>query len=179
MKKLILLALIYSTIALTNCKKTASPTPAAPAAPSTPTPTYTMTATETALVGDWIWDKTENYSAGVLTTVITPTTAGYVMYAGAHIDLKSTLYLGNGYNSPYYYNWYAMKSYFPNYTGGAAETSSCWWVENLTAGEYIYSSSSLTSIITGYIKTVNFNTLITQTWVIGQTSNGKKSYYHK
>jgi hypothetical protein len=178
MKKLILLALICSTIALTNCKKTASPTPAAPAAPSTPTPTYTMTATETALVGDWIWDKTENYSANVLTSITTSTTPTYTYLAGAHMDLHSTLIINNAiYYAMYGCNLYNGDFYSPNFPSGALSSSSMWYVKLMGGFEYLTSPSFTPA--TGYIITLNATTLIVQSWVPGQTLNGTKAFYHK
>jgi hypothetical protein len=178
MKKLILLALICSTIALTNCKKTASPTPAAPAVPTTPTPTYTMTATETALVGDWIWDKTENYSANVLTSITTSATPSYTYLAGSHMDLKSTLAINSAsYYAMYGYNWYNSEYYAPNYTFGAVSNPGFWYVKLMGGFEYLTSFSHTPS--TGYIITLNSTTLIVQSWVPGQTLNGTKAFYHK
>jgi hypothetical protein len=175
MKKLILLALTCTAIIMSNCTPSPSPGPATPTPTPTPTPTYSMTATETALVGDWIWDKTENYSAGVLTSITTSATPGYTLYAGIHMDLKSTLYMNTSYYTIYGYNMFNGDAYAPNIS--AAVTSSAWYVKNLSAGEYLYGISYV--LTQGYLYTLNATTLITQAWVTGQTPNGTKVFYHK
>jgi hypothetical protein len=173
MKKIILLALICTVIVMSNCTPSPSPGPATP----TPTTTYSMTATETALVGDWIWDKTENYSSGVLTSITTSATPSYTMYAGKHMDLKSTFYNSNAGYAIQGFNMFNVDTYYPNYLGSAPVPSGSWYVKNLTTGECLtVTSMYLTNV---YMQTLNATTLVTQSWGIGQTAHGSKSFFHK
>ena len=67
MKKLTFLAVALIVIA-TSCKKDEkSPTPGTPAVTASG-----MTATETALLGTWIWDKTEYWNGGSLINLYDP-----------------------------------------------------------------------------------------------------------
>jgi hypothetical protein len=174
MKKLILSAITCFIIVLTSCNQN-SPTPA-PATPATPTPTPTssMTATEAALVGDWIWDKAELYSSGNVIEIYTPSTiqfgtgapTTYTYYAGSHMVLKSSIYLNalsfNQYNADYY---------------SASAISSAWWVSTNPNGTLLNPGFGVLS--GGYIVTLTANTLICQQWVPGGIGNGYKSFYHK
>lgn len=67
MKKLTFLAVALIVIA-TSCKKDEkAPTPGTP-----PVTASGMTATETALLGTWIWDKTEYWNGGSLLNLYDP-----------------------------------------------------------------------------------------------------------
>lgn len=187
MKKLILSALACFAIVLSSCNQN-SPAPApAPAAPTpAPTPTTTatssMTATEALLVGDWIFDKQESYNSGNLysttntsnTTLSDGTVSTYTFFAGAHMDLKSTIYNATV-TTPQFYN--------ADYYSLVASMSNAWWVRPTAYGDQL-NLSGLSPFITGggagaYIITLNATTLIYQTWQPGQIANGGKSYYHK
>ena len=178
MKKLILLALICTAILLSNCTPSPSPGPATPI--PTPTPTYTMTATETALVGDWIWDSTVTYAGGNITTVYSPnkvvsygTVITNTLYAGSHMDLKSSLYVGTQ-----YYN----ADLFGNSFGGV---SSLWYIITSASGNklQVVSPSFMPFVMGGgngsYITTLSTTKLIVQEWTIGTIANGTKAFYHK
>jgi hypothetical protein len=106
MKKLTFLAVALIVIA-TSCKKEKSPTPTGPAVT---TPTAGMTATETALVGKWYWDKTESYSGGTATTLSDPAYESSLIIGGgtmpwvgpAYMDFKTSVYVDyNSAFSPY------------------------------------------------------------------------------
>jgi hypothetical protein len=189
MKKLILFAIGCFAIVISSCNQN-SPGPA-PATSSTPTPTPTttatssMTATEALLVGDWIWDKTENYSSGNLYVTTTPSTqqsgtnaaTPYTFYAGSHMVLKSSLYNGTVntntlvpqisqyYNADYYS--YISQSFM-------------WYVDRPITGEKLI-AHGLGETFSGSanIITLNSTSLICQEWLPGQIPNGKKIYYHK
>ena len=155
MKKLILSAIACFVIVLSSCNQN-SPTPA-PATPATPTPTPTssMTATEAALVGDWIWDKMEAYSSGNVIEIYTPSTMQLgldtytnTMYAGSHMVLKSSIYqnVGSIYNQ-YNADYYSSSSF-----------SHAWWVFTNTNGTLL--NPGFGALSAGYIITLNANTLI-------------------
>ena len=178
MKKLILSAITCFVIVLSSCNQN-SPTPA-PATPATPTPTPTssMTATEAALVGDWIWDKTEVYGSGNLSQIRTPTTDQLLpnapttnnMYAGSHMVLKSSFFTGVSMN-PQFYNadYYTFQSY-----------SNSWYVTTNANGAILNNWGGLGGIMSGgYITTLNATTLICHQWVPGGIANGQKNYFHK
>ena len=182
MKKLILSAITCFVIVLSSCNQN-SPTPA-PATPATPTPTPTssMTATETALVGDWIWDKTESYTSGGYSFIYTPSTfqssggaaTTNTLYAGSHMVLKSSFLNGTAntnslvpqtYNADYY-----------SYQSG----SSFWYVKPIAAGDQLFTNGSgIPYCNVGNIITLNSTNLVTQQWLPGQIPNGNKCYYHK
>ena len=183
MKKLILSALACIAIVISSCNQN-SPAPApAPAAAPAPTPTTTatssMTATETLLVGDWIFDKEESYTSGNLygttntsnTTLSNGTVSTYTLFAGAHMDLKSTIYNATV-TTPQFYNadYYSYSS-----------MSNAWWVMTSGNGDRLFLlSSTAPFLVSGaYIVTLNATTLIYQTWIPGQIANGGKTYFHK
>ncbi len=185
MKKLILSALACIAIVLSSCNQN-SPAPApAPAAPTpAPTPTTTatssMTATEALLVGDWIFDKQESYSSGNLSattntsniTYANGTVFTYTVYAGAHMDLKSSL-LNNTVYTPQMYNG----DYY-----GSSSISGAWWVMTSGNGDQLTLLSGVSPCGTSgsdYIITLNATTLIYQEWIPGQIANGGKTYFHK
>jgi hypothetical protein len=167
---------------LSSCNQN-SPTPA-PATPATPTPTPTssMTATETALVGDWIWDKTENYTSGNLSQIYTPITFQYLpnaattntMYAGSHMVLKSSFYNNTATTSTL-----VPQQYNADYYSGASANSAVWYVGALASGNLLATVAISTPFTGGYILTLNANTLICHSWSPGQIANGNKCYYHK
>jgi len=175
MKKLILLALTCTAIVLSHCTPSPSPGPATPTPTPTPTPTYSMTATETALAGDWIWDKTEIYNAGSLLSVTNHTSDP--QYVGTHMNLKTNYYMNYAWITTYGYNLFVADYYCPNFSGGALSTTQFWSVNPMSAGESLATCGWQPA--SGYLNTLNSTTLITQTWVIGQTPNGTKVYYHK
>ncbi len=88
MKNLILLSASLLLLGTACKKENKAPTPA----PAPNSPAAGMTATETALVGKWYWDHSEQWIGGVLTntydSVNRPTTKG------CFIDLRSTFYQG-------------------------------------------------------------------------------------
>ena len=183
MKKLILSALACIALVISSCNQN-SPAPApAPAAAPAPTPTTTatssMTATETLLVGDWIFDKVESYSSGNLdyttnTSTITDangTVSSYTFFAGAHMDLKSTIYNATVttpqmYNADYY-SYTSMSSYWLVMTSGSGDKL------------FLPSSTAPLAASGAYIITLNATTLIYQVWIPGQIANGNKVYFHK
>jgi hypothetical protein len=188
MKKLILSAIACFVIVLSSCNQNSpSPAPATPATP-TPTPTSSMTATEAALVGDWIWDKTEVYGSGNLSQIYTPTTFQYLpnaattntMYAGSHMVLKSSFYNGTAntstavpqqYNGDFYSNQSAISGFWSNWpqVGG-----------NTRLAATPISSNGVTWVgPIAYIITLNSTTLVVQAWLPGQIANGFKWYYYK
>ena len=183
MKKLILSALACIAIVISSCNQN-SPAPApAPAAAPAPTPTTTatssMTATETLLVGDWIFDKTENYNSGNLLTTITTsnsisangTVATYTFFAGAHMVLKSTIYNATV-TTPQLYN---VDSY------SQTSASGLWRVTPSGSGDKLFLGFTSTPCVANdaYIITLNATTLIYQVWIPGQIANGNKVYFHK
>jgi len=184
MKKLILSVIACIAIVLSSCNQN-SPTPA-PATPATPTPTPTssMTATEAALVGDWIWDKKELYSSGNIFSIWTTTTnqilpgaaTADTFYAGSHMVLKSSFYLNTATTStlgPQQYN----ADYYVGSLGGG---SGAWIVQSSPSGSLLSLAGGGTVLFNyGYIITLNSTTLIIHTWTPGQIANGYKYYYHK
>ena len=179
MKKLILSAIACFVIVLSSCNQNSpTPSPATPATP-TPTPTSSMTATEALLVGDWIWDKTETYTSGNLTSITTPSTiqfgtgapTTYTYYAGSHMVLKSSFYN----NTATTYSW-VPQQYNANYYSYSSLSSS-WQVSTNPNGPLLTTPHS--QLQGGYIITLNATTLISQSWTPGQIANGSKLYYHK
>ena len=182
MKKLILSAIACFVIVLSSCNQN-SPTPA-PATPATPTPTPTssMTATETALVGDWIWDKTELYTNGSLSFIYTPSTlqsstgsaTTYTVYTGSHMVLKSSFWNGTATTNslvPQFYN----ADYYSYQSG-----SSFWQVKPLATGDQLATNGYGTPYCTfGNIITLSSTNLVVQDWLQGQIPNGSKCFYHK
>lgn len=191
MKTFTFLALATFLFVLSSCKQNSpapsNPSPTAPTTPSTTptptTPTSGMTATEAALVGDWIWDKTEVYSSGNLSQIYTPTTqqilpaapTTYTYYAGSHMVLKSSFYNGTATTStlvPQYYNadYYSYQS-----------QSMFWYVKPNAIGNQLMSLNSLIpfAFSIGNIITLNASTLVVQVWTQGGIPNGNKCYYHK
>jgi hypothetical protein len=181
MKKLILSAIACFVIVLSSCNQNSpTPAPATPATPTpTPTPTSSMTATEAALVGDWIWDKTESYTSGNLTSIVTPSTTqggtgaptSYTVFAGSHMVLKSSFYNNTAttysfvpqqYNADYY-SYYSL--------------SNSWQVSTNPNGPKLTTPHSVLG--GGYIITLNSTNLIVQAWLPGQIPNGGKLFYHK
>jgi hypothetical protein len=174
MKKLLISALACIALVISSCNQN-SPAPApAPASPTpTPTPTSSMTATEAALVGDWIFDYQEIYSAGNLILTISPTT--HTILTGNHMVLKSTLYLNSSPTTETYYQG--------DFYVGTSAGSSLWYV---TTSLIAPNTEMLNEVEMGldqsgavYIKTLNANTLICQDWNIGSIANGYKTYFHK
>jgi hypothetical protein len=183
MKKLLLSAIACFVIVLSSCNQNSpTPSPATPATP-TPTPTSSMTATEAGLVGDWIWDKTELYNSGNLYQTYTPSTqidaSGAVftntMYAGSHMDLKSSFYNGTANTStlsPQFYNadYYSLQS-----------SSNLWYVARPATGNQLKLQSSFMPFYCsgGNIILLNSTNLVIQDWLSSQIANGNKCYYHK
>ncbi len=112
MKKLIL-AVITVTIISASCKKDKSPSPTTTPS-TTPTP-LVLTAADSALLGNWILDRKDDISNGVMLS-------GYPQYfsdpVNCRIEFKATPYLGSnnqnwkecsdgikmtGYIEPYYW----------------------------------------------------------------------------
>ena len=183
MKKLILSALASIALVISSCNQN-SPAPApAPAAAPAPTPTTTatssMTATETLLVGDWIWDKTENYNSGNLSQIQTPTTWQLLpsaadpntTYAGTHMVLKSaihTLSPANGVPNQYQGDFYS----------GTQASSGPWLVTTDQFGNALTTSGGFGG--SGYIVTLTAtNLVILNGYNPTQIANGGKSYFHK
>ena len=188
MKNFILLALACIALVISSCNQNSpAPAPATPAPAPTPTPTSSMTATEAALVGDWIFDKEENYISGNLYTTITTSNATYAngavytstLYASSHMILKSTLF--NATVSPPPMRQFYNADYFCSIS-----FSAFWQVNPSANGEKLFigggsaffpAANSLDA--DSYIITLNATTLITQEWNVGSIPNGDKTYYHK
>ena len=181
MKKLILSAITCFVIVLSSCNQN-SPTPA-PATPATPTPTPTssMTATETALVGDWIWDKTETYMNGSIYSIFTPSTqidangnvGANTMHAGSHMVLKST------FNGPATTSTVSPQFYNADYYG-LSNISGYWYVlRPVTGNQLMLSSTGVPYCPAGNIITLNSTNLVVQQWLLGQIPTGYKCFYHK
>jgi hypothetical protein len=130
-----------------------------------------MTATETALIGDWIWIKTEYYTGGSLTSTTDPTTSAGA-YAGAHMNLKSSWFLGiadnpQNYDGDFYYS-------------STYGQSSLWSVLPIPNGDLMFQTpNSNITCAYGYIETLNSTTLTIQAYTIGGIPNGSKWYYYK
>jgi hypothetical protein len=188
MKKLILSALACIALVITSCNQNSpAPAPATPTTP-TPTPTSSMTTTEAALVGDWIWDKTETYQSGNLSQIWTPSTSQLLpnaaitntMYAGTHMVLKSSFYNGTAntstvvpqnYNGDFYSNQSAVSWSWSNWPQAGGNN----WLNAFPAGQNLVTWV----MFPGYIITLNSTTLVVQAWQPGQIANGYKWYYHK
>ncbi len=174
MKKLILSALACIALVISSCNQN-SPAPApSPSSPTpTPTPTSSMTATETALLGDWIFDYQEVFWSGNLSYTISPTTN--TIYTGNHMVLKSTLYFTANPTAVKYYNC-------DIYCGTNAGSGS-WYVTTSPVApnpEILHGTPmGMCSSHNEYIITLNANTLIYQDWIPGQIANGYKTYFHK
>jgi hypothetical protein len=182
MKKLILSALACIALVISSCNQN-SPSPApAPAAPA-PTPTSSMTATEALLVGDWIWDKTEAYQSGNLSVTNTPSTqisaSGTMtttLHAGSHMVLKSSFYNGTATTNSLVPQDYNVDVYAPNYVSN----SGFWSTSTIANGTTLVIAAYAGAVCgSGYIITLNANTLIYHSWIPGQIANGSKFYYHK
>jgi hypothetical protein len=134
-----------------------------------------MTATESALVGDWIWDKTETYTSGNLTSSITPTSTwsitGTLNWAGSHMVLKSSIHTNlSSSGNPNFYN--------ADFYNGTSATSGS-WVVTVNPNGTVLGVLNMPATAGGYIITLNANSLIHQEWVPGGIANGNKAYYHK
>ena len=174
MKKLILSALACIALVISSCNQNSpAPAPATPAPAPAPTPTSSMTATEALLVGNWIWDKTETYTSGNLTSSITPTSTwpitGTLNWAGSHMVLKSSIYSSS--SNPNFYN--------ADFYNGPNATSGSWAVTVNPNGTFLGLAGGMPGTSGGYIITLNTNSLIHQIWVPGGIANGNKAYYHK
>ena len=183
MKKIINLLIILLIVSSCN-QNSPAPAPAAPAAPA-PTPTTTatssMTATETLLVGDWIWDKKEFYTSGNLSytwdaagiTNANGSATTSTVFAGSHMVLKSSLF-ANIVRTPQFYD--------ADYYCGTSAQSGEWWVTHYPTIDELKVSSSCGIFTSGggnFISTLNATTLILQDWMPGQIANGNKVYFHK
>ena len=170
MKNFILLALACIALIISSCNQNSpAPAPATPATAPTPTPTSTMTAAEAALVGDWIWDRSENYTSGNITSIWDSTTA-FGVYKGTHTILKSSIYQASTVAGlPNYYQcdgytgtqgasgmWYVTSNQYGNVL--SANAFGC------AGGNYTVTATSLI-ILSGYNST--------------QIPNGSKTFYHK
>lgn len=188
MKKLILSAIACFAIVISSCNQNSpAPSPATPVSTPTPTPTTTptasMTATEAALVGDWIWDKTEEYSSGNLGSIRTPssiqygngTTTTYTLYSGAHMVLKSSFY-----NGAVTTNSFVPQNYDADYYGFQS-SSSLWHVARPATGNQLYypTATHPSCYPIANIITLNSTNLVVQAWLPGQIANGYKCFYHK
>ena len=186
MKNLFLSALACIALVISSCNQN-SPAPA-PATPApAPTPTSSMTATEALLVGDWIFDKNEQYVGGNLNATYTQSTiinsigivTTYTAYAGAHMVFKSSL-LNNTVTTPVQPQYYDADYY----GGNIGNTlSGSWQVRPSASGEKLFPAGTIPFIhsgnVTPYITTINPTTLIYQQWIPGQIPNGYKYYFHK
>lgn len=183
-----LLSIISTTVVLItiSCNQN-SPAPSNSGSSSTPTPTSSMTATEAALVGDWIFDKNEQYVGGNLNATYTQSTiinsigvvTTYTAYTGAHMVFKSSLF-NNTVTTP------AQPQYYDaDYYGGniGNTLSGSWQVRPSASGEMLFPTGMTPFIhsgnVTPYITTLNATTLIYQQWIPGQIPNGYKYYFHK
>jgi hypothetical protein len=179
MKALAILTVSILIVLISSCNQN-SPSPApAPAAPTpTPSPTSSLTATEAALVGDWIFDKRENYQSGSLMQTHTPSTitdgSGAVstntVYANSHMVLKSTLF-NSTVSNPQVYNadYYSATSF-----------SSLWYVTSTASyDQFNQASNGWFGSAKNNIITLNATTLTYQDWIPGQIPNGWKYYFHK
>ena len=183
MKKLILSALASIVIVISSCNQNSpAPSPATPATP-TPTPTSSMTTTEAALVGDWIWDKTERYNSGNVLSIWTPTTyqvlpnaaSTNTLYSGSHMVLKSSFY-----NATATTTTLIPQSYNADYSLGYTSFSISWQVNRPATGNLLQTTSNGDPYtLLGNIITLNATTLVVQEWLVGQIANGKKCYYQK
>ena len=146
-----------------SCKKKTEDTPAPTILP--------MNSTETAMVGNWIWDKTEYYnSSGTLLSTITP--ANTSIYAGAFMNLET---------NPVQNGKYFGEHYFSSSTTGAG-METYWYTDNAaTTGstkikEFCATPPSYFTV--GYINTLTSSLLIIDDFP-GATNYGNKIYYHK
>ena len=164
--------LLSASVALliSSCNQN-SPSPS-PATPSpTPTPTSTMTATEAALVGDWIWDKTEVYYNGVLDAAAT---SALVSPGYKFVSYKSTSYpsAGLGCSCNGFYGACGQQQ--------GSLTNFPWYVSVTSNGNYLNLLGLMGTQASGYITTLTANSLIYQNWIPGQVvSAGTKYYYRK
>ncbi len=186
MKKFIIFAVACTTIVISSCNQN-SPAPAPASSAPTPNTTSSMTATEAALVGDWIFDKNEQYLGGNLNATYTQSTLinsigtvfTYTAYAGAHMVFKSSLFNNTVFTpaQPQYYD--------ADYYGGniGNTLSGSWQVRPSASGETLFPAGMVPFIHSGnvnpYITTLNPTTLIYQQWIPGQIPNGYKYYFHK
>lgn len=186
-KRVILLLAIVSLIA---CKKN---NPSTPSSPTSPTPTNGMTATETALVGIWYWDKTEDYSGGILQSssssidiCINDSTNTY-QQRGYYTDLRATKYNNmvitpQSYDLIQYWHWFGPP------------TASAWWVYPVSVNyskPFLFASMAygFTGLGVGftaptmlthqmYIGSLTSNQLILESWG-GSIPQGEKIFFHK
>ena len=193
MKKLTFLAVALIVIA-SSCKKDEkAPTPGTPAV------TATMTATETALLGTWIWDKTEFWNGGSLLNLYDPAfmiSLNSSWIGPATFECKSSIMLANFCST----NMYDALIY-----GGADPLSTLphgtsWFVQPIGYDGCSYVSSSLfpkervTWLGGGgfifpdnpnyFIEVLNSTNLVLTSWDTSPTgtgglANGFKYYYHK
>jgi hypothetical protein len=89
------------------------------------------------------------------------------------MNLKSTLKNGT-ISSPQFFD----VDFYPNLTMGR---ESAWCVANTSSGDKFIPTSlgPYATFNSGFISTLNTNTLIYQQWAIGQSPFGWKIYYHK
>lgn len=187
MKTFFLLATTAVVLFISSCNQN-SPAPSNSGSSNNttpPTPTSSMTATEAALVGDWIFDKNEQYIGGNLGTTLTQSSSisssgivtTFTAPLGAHMVLKSSLFNNTvTVGQPQYYN--------ADYYGGSSNNlSSSWQVRPSASGEQLFPAGLQPFIhsgnVTPYIITLNATTLIYQQWIPGQIPNGYKYYFHK
>lgn len=169
MKKLSILFLCLMLIGI-GCKKdekAASPT-------TPPSTTSTMTATETALVGIWNWDKVEYWNASGVYLTSTPAT--HPTFAAAYLDLRTTIYGGITTPAPYFYDCII--------SDGTTGSGTIWQVipaGTLPIDRLAINPDASTPVFPfygGFIETLNSTTLIVTSWS-GSVPNGTKTYYSR
>jgi hypothetical protein len=166
MKKLPFFIICIVFIA-TSCKKEEkTPTPITPAPAAT-----SMTATETALVGIWHWDKMEFWSATSI--IYTSDHITHPTLASAYMDLQSGFYGGiTGQTPPILYQSIL-------YGDGVTGSSSSWRVLTSTMiPEEMLDLGNTFPFNGGYIESISSTTLIVKNWS-GNVPNGPKTYYSR
>jgi hypothetical protein len=154
-------------LTIASCKKEEDKAPS-----STPPPSSTsMTAVETAMVGHWLWDSTQIWSGGALTSTVNHST--HPGQAGAYIDLKSTKYSGVT-TSPQLYDEVFLPS-------GTMAFGASWKIQPLGTFPKDFFDGNVCPMGTAsgsYIDAVTSTTLVLTDWS-GAVENGSKHFYHK
>jgi hypothetical protein len=160
MKKLCIITLGFLLL-IAACKKDKSSTPS-----GTPVTASGMTATETAMVGLWIWDKNETWSGGVLvSTNIAPVLVTCE---------NKTSFLAGIVSVP--------QSYEGVYTEYSTPSSTLYpWMVDTTTMYPKTKVVMLTPIQTGpakFIETLTATNLVLTDYP-GTTASGKRYFFHK
>ena len=193
MKKLTFLAVALIVI-VTGCKKDEkAPTPGTPAVTASG-----MTATETALLGTWIWDKTEYWNGGSLMffydsaycALNYPIGAFNAWVRPSTFECRTSLSVlwGPVINNAYDGLSDTGRGLYTSYTHGAT-----WWVNPVGSlypcetvvwhpaddGVFMFPSGG-----ENYIETLTASNLVLTMWNSGPTgtgglANGCRYYYHK